>query len=116
MRHPEGYAQHTALFDVAINPDGDEMIFRTTMGSPSSYPQGGNDIKDVGEITIGEVHGLQSNILEYLEPNSPTFDEDTDDSGSAMGLSSLETIDQEQFTWRNVERTDGNNPCGRTSR
>ena len=28
-----------------------------------------------------------------------------------MGLSSLETIDQEQFTWRNVERTDGNNPA-----
>lgn len=112
MRHPEGYAQHTALFDVAINPDGDEMIFRTNMGSSSSYPNpGGNDIKDVGDITIGEVHGLQSNILEYLEPNSPTFDEDTDDSGSAMGLSSLETIDQEQFTWRNVLRTDGNNPA-----
>ena len=101
-----GFADHTALFDVDDGKGTNtSMKFRTTMGSRNSYPLGGNDISDVADINIGELHGLQSNILEFLEPNSPTFDEHDDDSGSAMGLSSTETIDQDQWTWVNKERT-----------
>ena len=59
----------------------------------------GNDINDLDDITIGEVNRLYSSIGEYLEPNSPTLDED--DSGASFGfdISSTETIDQEEFTW-----------------
>jgi hypothetical protein len=113
MDEPLGFSQHTALFDYFDTNlgGGTHLKFRTTMGSPTSYPNGGNDIKDVGDLSIGELHGLQSSLLEFLEPNSPTLDEHDDDSGSAMGLSSLETIDQEQFTWQNVKRTDAGNPA-----
>ena len=113
MDAPLGFSQHTALFDFFDTRLGGDtgMKIRTTMGHESTYPNGGNDIKDVGDISIGELHGLQSSLLEFLEPNSPTLDEHDDDSGSAMGLSSLETIDQDQFTWQNVERTDAGNPA-----
>ena len=105
------FAAHTALFDVPMEHlGGDTMEFRTNLGSPNTYPTfGGNDIKDVGDLTIGELHGLQSSMLEYLEPNSPTFDEDSDEQGSSMGLSSTETIDQDQWTWKNVIRSDTDN-------
>ncbi len=101
-----GFADHTALFDI---DDGrgtnTSMKFRTTMGSSNTIPNAGNDVGDYADRTVGEIHGLQSNILEFLEPNSPTFDEHDDDSGSAMGLSSTETMDQDQWTWVNKERT-----------
>lgn len=101
-----GFADHTALFDVDDGKGTNtSMKFRTTMGNSNSYPNGGNDVGDYADKTIAEIHGLQSNILELLEPNSPTFDEHDDDSGSSMGLSSLETIDQDQWTWVNKERT-----------
>ena len=101
-----GFADHTALFDIDDGRGTDTtMKFRTTMGSSNTIPNAGNDVGDYADRTVGEIHGLQSNILELLEPNSPTFDEHDDDSGSAMGLSSTETIDQDQWTWVNKERT-----------
>ena len=114
MAHPSGIANHTALFDYFDTRLGGEsgLKIRATLGNENTYPNpSGNDIKDIADITIGEVHGLNSSMVEFMEPNSPTFDEDTDDSGSAMGLSSLETIDQDQFTWQNVEREDTDNPA-----
>lgn len=110
LGHPQGFAQHTALFDLDT---GDSILkFRTNMGSPNTYPNpGGNDIKDVGDISIGEADRLYQTMTEYLEPNSPTFDIDHNADSSGIGLSSLETIDQEQFTWVNVKRTDAQNPA-----
>lgn len=111
VAHPQGHAAHTAIFDVALESlGGDTVEFRTNMGNANTYgSSSGNDIGDVGDRTIGELHGLQSSMLEYLSADSPTFDEHDDDSGSAMGLSSTETIDQDQFSWRNVIRTDTDN-------
>jgi len=104
------FSAHTALFDVPMDHlGGDEMEFRATMGNSNTAPNAGNDVGDYADKTIDEIHGLQSNILELLEPNSPTFDEHDDDSGSSMGLSSLETIDQDQWTWQNRIRTDSDN-------
>jgi hypothetical protein len=114
MRHPEGYAQHTALFDYFDTNigGGTNMKFRMNLGSTTTYPNpGGNDMKDVADKSIGELHNLYQTMTEYLEPNSPTFDIDHNADSSGIGLSSLETIDQEQFTWRNVEREDTNNPA-----
>ena len=110
MGQPKGFAQHTALFDVPMEHlGGDTVKYRTSMGNQNTYPSGGNDVGDVADVSIDQLHGLQSNILEFLEPNSPTFDEHDDDSGSAMGLSSLETMDQDQFTWQERNRTDVDN-------
>ncbi len=111
VRHPLGIADHTALFDVPIIEKGGEaMKFRAAMGSSGTYPNpGGNDIKDVADLPMSELHGLHSNLMEYLTPDSPTLDEHDDDSGSSMGLSALETMDQDRFTWVNKERIDGGN-------
>lgn len=111
VRHPLGIADHTALFDIPLSGlGGDEMKFRMSMGSKGTYPNpAGNDIKDVEDVSISELQGLHSNLLEFLRPDSPTFDEDDDDSGSAMGLSALETLDQDRFTWVNKRREDGDN-------
>ena len=108
MRHPQGYAQHTALFTIHDEDRQDsDMKFRMNLGSPSTYPNpGGNDIKDLGDLSLGEVHNLYQTMTEYLEPNSPTFDIDHDADSSGIGLSSMETIDQEQFTWINAPRED----------
>jgi len=96
---PRGITSATALFDFNA-PDGTGQLFRANLGSESTYPNpGGNDLIDVQDRPISELHGLYSTIGEYLEVDAPTFDEDTDDSGSAMGLSSLETIDQDKFDW-----------------
>lgn len=89
----------TGLFNFNA-PDGTTQLFRTNLGSESTYPNpGGNDINDVQNITIEEVANLYSTMGEYLEADSPTFDEDTDTQGSGMGLSSTETIDQDKFDW-----------------
>jgi len=93
--------QMTALFDMRTGDSaGDVELFRASLGSQSTYPNpGGNDINDLENITLGETHRLYSSIGEYLEPNSPTLDEE--DSGDTFGfdLSSTETIDQDKFTW-----------------
>ena len=97
---PLAITSATALFDFNA-PDGTGRLFRTNLGSESTYPNpGGNDIIDLQNTPISEVHNLYSSIGEYLEADAPTFDEDNDDSGSAMGLSSLETIDQDKFDYK----------------
>jgi hypothetical protein len=89
----------TGLFNFNA-PDGTTQLFRTNLGSESTYPNpGGNDINDLQNITIEEVANLYSTMGEYLEADAPTFDEDTDTEGSGMGLSSVETIDQDKFDW-----------------
>jgi hypothetical protein len=89
----------TGLFNFNA-PDGTTQLFRTNLGSESTYPNpGGNDINDVKTKTIEEVANLYSTMGEYLEADAPTFDEDTDAQGSGMGLSSTETIDQDKFDW-----------------
>ena len=89
----------TGLFNFNA-PDGTTQLFRTNLGSESTYPNpGGNDINDVQTKTIEEVANLYSTMGEYLEADAPTFDEDTDAQGSGMGLSSTETIDQDKFDW-----------------
>ena len=100
---PSAITSATALFDFNA-PDGTSQLFRTNLGSEATYPNpGGNDLIDLQNTPIGEVHGLYSSIGEYLEADAPTFDEDNDDSGSAMGLSSLETIDQDKFDWKDSD-------------
>ena len=89
----------TGLFNFNA-PDGTTQLFRTNLGSESTYPNpGGNDINDLQNITIEEVANLYSTMGEYHEADAPTFDEDTDTEGSGMGLSSVETIDQDKFDW-----------------
>jgi hypothetical protein len=89
----------TGLFNFNA-PDGTTQLFRTNLGSESTYPNpGGNDINDLQNITIEEVANLYSTMGEYLEADAPTFDDDTDAQGSGMGLSSTETIDQDKFDW-----------------
>lgn len=115
------HAQHTALFDIN-NPtdDGERIQFRMIMGSgrggrtPSTdYPTfSGNDLNDVSDLTIDNLDRLYSSMAEYLSPNSPTLDEDSDGTTTYAGfdISSTETIDQEVFTWNPVvSRIDSDN-------
>lgn len=115
---PLGFEQHTALFDFGVrqNPEndtGDVIKFRTNMGSSSDYPNpGGNDINDVGDLTIDNLDRLYSSMGEYLTPDSPTLDDDSDGTTLYAGfdISSTETIDQEIFTWNpTVSRVDSDN-------
>lgn len=98
------FAQHTALFNInnPTDPNGDVIKFRANMGSPTDYPNpGGNDIQDVADLTINQVDRLYSSVAEYLTPDSPTLDEDSDGTTTYAGfdISSTETIDQDVFTW-----------------
>ena len=120
----EGYAQHTALFDFGTGP-GEEMKFRTTLGNVSGYPNpAGNDLADVADLSIENVANLYSSVGEFLEPNSPTLDDDADfitdsdgirsefDQGThhaGFDISSTETIDQDQFTWTENPYIDSDN-------
>lgn len=110
------YAQHTALFDVRnpTDPDGDTLKFRASMGSATDYPNpGGNDIQDLADLTIDQVDRLYSSVAEYLTPDSPTLDDDSDGSTTYAGfdISSTETIDQDVFGWNpQVSRVDSDNP------
>lgn len=98
------FAQHTALFDIRnpTDPNGEPLKFRASMGNAGDYPNpGGNDIADVGDLTIDQVDRLYSSMAEYLTPDSPTLDDDSDGTSTYAGfdISSTETIDQEVFTW-----------------
>jgi hypothetical protein len=110
------YAQHTALFDInnPTDPNGDAIKFRASMGSATDYPNpGGNDIQDVADLTIDQVDRLYSSVAEYLTPDSPTLDDDSDGSTTYAGfdISSTETIDQDVFGWNpQVSRVDSDNP------
>jgi len=97
---PRGFAQHTALFNM-IEGAG-QLQYRTTLGTPGTYPTSGNELKDYEDFTLDQVHQQYSSIGELLSPNSPTLDEgDSGYNGERFGLDigSTETIDQDQFTW-----------------
>ena len=136
-----GFAQHTALFDINNPTDttGDRIQFRMIMGSgrggrsPSSdYPAfTGNDLNDVGDLTVDQLDRLYSSMGEFLSPNSPTLDDDSDGTSIFTGstpigedsdvwnartgttgfdISSTETIDQERFDWNpTINRIDSDN-------
>jgi len=116
------FAQHTALFDINNPTDttGERVQFRAIMGSgrggvtPSTdYPAfTGNDLNDISDLTIEQLDRLYSNPAEFLSPNSPTLDEDSDGTALYAGfdISSTETIDQERFDWNpQVSRIDSDN-------
>lgn len=116
---PLGFSQHTALFDFGIRDADDDIVkYRTNMGSSSDYPNpGGNDISDVGDLTIDNLDRLYSSMAEYLTPDSPTLDDDSDGTTQYAGfdLSSTESIDQEIFTWNpTVSRIDSDNNAFQT--
>lgn len=116
---PLGFSQHTALFDFGIRDADDDIVkYRTNMGSSGDYPNpGGNDISDVGDLTIDNLDRLYSSMAEYLTPDSPTLDEDSDGTTQYAGfdLSSTESIDQEIFTWNpTVSRIDSDNNAFQT--
>lgn len=109
----KAYSMHTALFDMgATNSEGEVLKFRTTMGSSNDgTAPAGNDLYDFADVSIGSIDNIYSSLGELLEPNSPTLDDDdytesdsgsrfSSISGSGFDLSSLETIDQAQFTWQ----------------
>jgi len=55
---------------------------------------------------------LYSSVAEYLTPDSPTLDDDSDGTSTYAGfdISSTESIDQEIFTWNpQVSRVDSDN-------
>ena len=111
---PLGFSQNTALFDFGIRDADDDIVkYRTNMGSSSDYPNpGGNDINDVGDLTVDNLDRLYSSMAEYLTPDSPTLDEDSDGTTlySGFDISSTETIDQERFSWNpTVSRVDSDN-------
>ena len=116
---PLGFSQHTALFDFGIRDADDDIVkYRTNMGSSGDYPNPGvNDISDVGDLTIDNLDRLYSSMAEYLTPDSPTLDDDSDGTTQYAGfdLSSTESIDQEIFTWNpTVSRIDSDNNAFQT--
>ena len=110
---PLGFAQNTAIFDFGItDAEGDIVKYRTSMGSSNDYPNpGGNDLNDVGTLTIENLSSLYSSMAEYLTPDSPTLDEDSDGlQNGGFDISSTESIDQDRFTWNpTVNRVDSDN-------
>ena len=83
------------------------------MGNASdAIDKGGNDLNDVQDLQIQNLDNLYSSLGEYLTPDSPTLDDDSDGSTTYAGfdISSTETIDQERFTWNPIiDRVDGDN-------
>jgi hypothetical protein len=119
------YEQHTALFDINNPTDvsGSRIQFRMRMGSSSGLAQDsaqlslgiprGNDINDLENLTIDNIDRMYSSLGEYLTPDSPTFDDDSDGSTQFAGFdfSSTERIDQEVFSWNPaVSRVDSDHP------
>lgn len=115
-----GFEQNTALFDFGSSSllgedsaGGRTLLFRVNMGNASdAIDKGGNDLNDVQDLTIANLDGLYSSLGEYLTPDSPTLDDDSDGTTTYSGfdISSTETIDQEIFTWNpTIDRVDGDN-------
>jgi len=115
------YEQHTALFDINNPTDvsGSRLQFRMRMGSSSGLANDsaqlslgiprGNDINDLENLTIDNIDRMYSSLGEYLTPDSPTFDDDSDGTTQFAGFdfSSTERIDQEVFSWNPaVSRVD----------
>lgn len=106
------FEQNTALFDFGITSDaGNVLKFRTRLGSSAGRAQDsadlalgiprGNDWSDLENLTVDNLDRMYSSLGEYLTPDSPTLDDDSDGSTlySGFDLSSSELIDQETFTW-----------------
>lgn len=117
---PLGFEQNTALFDFGSSSrlgedsaGGRTLLFRVNMGNASdAIDKGGNDLNDVQDLQIQNLDNLYSSLGEYLTPDSPTLDDDSDGSTTYAGfdISSTETIDQERFTWNPIiDRVDGDN-------
>ena len=117
---PLAFEQNTALFDFSLSArlgedsaGGRALLFRTNMGNAAdAIDKGGNDLNDVQDLTVENLDNLYSSLGEYLTPDSPTLDDDSDGSTTFSGfdISSTETIDQEQFTWNmRTDRVDGDN-------
>lgn len=117
---PLAFEQNTALFDFSLSArlgedsaGGRALLFRTNMGNTADgIDKGGNDLNDVQDLTVENLDNLYSSLGEYLTPDSPTLDDDSDGSTTFSGfdISSTETIDQEQFTWNmRTDRVDGDN-------
>jgi hypothetical protein len=117
---PLAFEQNTALFDFSLSArlgedsaGGRALLFRTNMGNAAdAIDKGGNDLNDVQDLTVENLNNLYSSLGEYLTPDSPTLDDDSDGSTTFSGfdISSTETIDQEQFTWNmRTDRVDGDN-------
>ena len=115
-----GFEQNTALFNFGSSSllgedsaGGRTLLFRTNMGNASdAIDKGGNDLNDVQDLTIANLDGLYSSLGEYLTPDSPTLDDDSDGTTTYSGfdISSTESIDQERFTWNpTIDRVDGDN-------
>jgi hypothetical protein len=119
------FEQHTALFNInnPTDPSGERMNFRMNMGSGAGKAQDpnelalgipqGNDFKDLGDLSIDNMDRMYSSLAEYLTPDSPTLDDDSDGTTQYAGfdLSSTELIDQEVFSWNpHVDRVDLANP------
>ena len=119
------YEQHTALFDINNPTDvsGSRIQFRMRMGSSSGLANDsaqlslgiprGNDINDLENLTIDNIDRMYSSLGEYLTPDSPTFDDDSDGTTQFAGFdfSSTERIDQEVFSWNPaVSRVDSDHP------
>ena len=107
-----GFEQNTALFDFGITSDaGNVLKFRTRLGSSAGKAKDsdqlalgiprGNDWSDLENLTVENIDNMYSSLGEYLTPDSPTLDDDSDGTGGFTGfdISSTELIDQEQFTW-----------------
>ena len=117
---PTAFEQNTALFDFGSSSllgedsaGGRTLLFRVNMGNASdAIDKGGNDLNDVQDLTIANLDGLYSSLGEYLTPDSPTLDDDSDGTTTYSGfdISSTESIDQERFTWNPIiDRVDGDN-------
>jgi hypothetical protein len=119
---PLGFQQHTALFDFGATDAGGTLKFRTNMGSSAGLARDsselylgiplGHDLNDIQDLTIDNLDRMYSSLGEYLTPDSPTLDDDSDGSTTYSGfdLSSTESIDQEIFTWNpQVSRIDSDN-------
>lgn len=106
-----GYANHSALVDVNREDlDGDPLYFRIKLGHNYPPDPAGDTLTDHEDRSLEELDRMYSSIGELLEVNSPTLDDDDDQSLDSdqmrdefdvprtingMDLSSGETIDQE---------------------
>lgn len=55
-------------------------------------------IRDYQSLTIEQINNLYNNIEEFLDPNSPTFDDDSASGNKAIKFSNtIETMDQDAF-------------------
>jgi hypothetical protein len=83
--------------------DSDNDQYRLYLGDTIEY----YGSLDSGALTIDQLAKQYSSIIEANEASSPTFDEDSDATGSAIGLSNtIETIDQERYFWWDPDSAD----------